>query len=118
MNIASSEWKIMKLLWERPRTIMQITKELQNETNWAKNTIITMLKRMEKKGIVYYIEDGKAKVFYANCSKEDAMMEESEEFLHKVFEGNVPMLLNTFVKKEKLNETDIDEICKLLNLKR
>lgn len=72
----------------------------------------------ETKGTVYHTEEEKAKVFYAKCSKEEAIMEESEEFLNKVFEGNVPMLLSSFVKQETLNEEDIDEICKLLNLKK
>ena len=103
MNIANSEWKRMKLLWDEPRTNMQITKALQEETNWTKNTVINMLKRMEEKGTVYHIEDGKAKVFYAKCSKEDAIMEESDEFLQKVFEGNLSLLINTFVKREELS---------------
>lgn len=118
MNIANSEWKIMRLLWEEPRTIAQITNALAEETGWKKNTVISMLKRMEEKGIVIHTEGEKAKVFYPNCSKEEAISEESEAFLHKAFEGNVSLLLNAFVKKDRLSEKDVDDICKLLNLKR
>lgn len=118
MNITNSEWKIMKLLWEEPRTIIQITKALAEETGWKKNTVISMLKRMEEKGIVRHTEGEKAKVFYPDCSKEEAISEESEAFLHKAFEGNVSLLLNAFVRKDKLSEQDVDDICKLLDLKR
>lgn len=118
MNITNSEWKIMKLLWEEPRTIIQITKALAEENGWKKNTVISMLKRMEEKGIVRHTEGEKAKVFYPDCSKEEAISEESEAFLHKAFEGNVSLLLNAFVRKDKLSEQDVDDICKLLDLKR
>lgn len=118
MNITNSEWKIMKLLWEEPRTIIQLTKALEKETGWKKNTIINMLKRLEEKAAVVHTEGGKAKVFYPNCSKEEVISEESEAFLHKAFEGNVSLFLNAFVRKDRLSEQDVDEICKLLDLKR
>lgn len=118
MNIANSEWKIMKLLWEEPRTIVQLTKALEEETGWKKNTVINMLKRLEEKGVVVHREGGKAKVFYPNCSKEEAVSEESEAFLHKAFEGKVSLLLNAFVRRDRLSEQDVDEICRLLDLER
>lgn len=118
MKITDSEWKIMVRLWETPKTITQLTKELKDDTGWSKNTIITMLKRMEEKGMVYYIEADKAKMFYANCNKEEVAIDEAEAFLDKVFEGNVPMLLSAFVKNRSLKDEDIEEICNILNLKK
>lgn len=53
VNLSSSEWKLMKPLWEQPpRTIMELTAALRTETGWTKNTIITMLSRLEAKGAV------------------------------------------------------------------
>ena len=51
VNLSSSEWKLMKPLWEQPpRTIMELTAALRTETGWTKNTVITMLSRLEAKG--------------------------------------------------------------------
>ena len=48
VNLSSSEWKLMKPLWEQPpRTIMELTAALRTETGWTKNTVITMLSRLE-----------------------------------------------------------------------
>ena len=53
VNLSSSEWKLMKPLWEQPpRTIMELTAALRTETGWTKNTVITMLSRLEAKGAV------------------------------------------------------------------
>lgn len=50
INLSDSEWKLMNHLWEQsPRTITELTAELKPETGWSKNTVITMLARLEAK---------------------------------------------------------------------
>ena len=69
IKISDAEWKIMNVLWEeQPRTMMQITKELQEETGWTKHTVMTYLKRMESKKIIHYVEGEKAKLYYYKYS--------------------------------------------------
>ena len=51
VNLSDSEWKLMNRLWEQsPRTIMELTASLKEDTGWSKNTVITMLARLEAKG--------------------------------------------------------------------
>ena len=51
--LTEAEWKIMLLLWEKsPRTMMELTRALAEDTGWSKHTVITMLKRMAVKGTV------------------------------------------------------------------
>ena len=52
ISLSDSEWKLMNRLWEQPRTIMELTAALKDETGWGKNTVITMLSRLEAKGAV------------------------------------------------------------------
>ena len=53
VNLSDSEWKLMNRLWEQsPRTIMDLTASLKEDTGWSKNTVITMLARLEAKGAV------------------------------------------------------------------
>ena len=48
INLSDSEWKLMNRLWERsPMTIMELTAAAKAETGWSKNTVITMLSRLE-----------------------------------------------------------------------
>ena len=57
VNLSDSEWKLMNRLWEQsPRTIMELTASLKEDTGWSKNTVITMLARLEAKGAVRHEE--------------------------------------------------------------
>lgn len=41
--LTEAEWKIMLLLWEKsPRTMMELTRALAEDTGWSKHTVITM----------------------------------------------------------------------------
>ena len=51
IELSNSEWKLMRRLWDRaPSTITELTAALREETGWSKNTVITMLSRLEAKG--------------------------------------------------------------------
>ena len=59
-NITKSEQKLLHLLWrEGPMSVMQITGQLEQETGWSKQAVISFLKRMEAKGLVTYEQKGR-----------------------------------------------------------
>lgn len=115
VKLTDAEWKVMETLWrEEPKTIMQITKELQEETGWTKYTVMSFLKRMEDKGAVHFIEGERAKLYYSDLKREDASLQEAEEFLGKVFEGRLGLMVNAMVKKQALSEEEIKELYDIL----
>lgn len=115
IKLTDAEWKVMETLWrEEPKTIMQITKELQEETGWTKYTVMSFLKRMEDKGAVHFIEGERAKLYYSDLKREDVSLQEAEEFLGKVFEGKLGLMVNAMVKKQALSEEEIEELYTIL----
>ncbi|MBP3544331.1 MAG: BlaI/MecI/CopY family transcriptional regulator [Lachnospiraceae bacterium] len=119
MKISDAEWKIMSLLWEsEPMTITQLTKGLLSSTGWTKYTVMTYLKRMEEKGIVYHVAGEKAKLYYADIEKDEAMIHEKNNFLTKVFKGNAALMISTMVEYNELSEEEIDKLIEILEKKR
>lgn len=117
VNLSDAEWKLMNLLWEEaPRTIMQLTNALKAETGWTKHTVISFLKRMEEKGALHYVEGEKAKLYYPDLKREEAARQETEDFLDRVFQGRMGMMLNTMVQQRALSKEDLAELHKILDL--
>lgn len=115
VNLSDAEWKIMNLLWEQaPRTMMQITNELRGETGWTKHTVMSFLKRMEEKGALHYAEGEKAKLYYPDLEREEAALRETEDFLGRVFQGKLGMMLNTMVQQRALSREELAELHKIL----
>ena len=115
IKLSESEWKVMSLLWdEAPRTIMQITNFFKESTGWTKHSVMTFLRRMEEKGAVHFEEGERAKLYYPDIEKTDAVIQETEEFLDKVFGGRMGLMLNTMVEKKALSKEEIEELYEIL----
>ena len=115
ISLSDNEWKLMGRLWERsPRTIMELTADLREETGWSKNTIITMLSRLEAKGAVRHEEGARAKAYYPAVDRERAARAETESFLGKVYGGSLGLLVSAMVESRALTEEDLAELSAIL----
>ena len=116
IDLSNSEWKLMRRLWDRPGgTITELTAALREETGWSKNTVITMLSRLEAKGAVRHEEGGRAKRYYPALQREDAAREETENFLSKVYGGSLGLMMSAMVESRQLTEADIAELSAILD---
>ena len=115
ISLSDNEWKLMGRLWERsPRTITELTADLREETGWSKNTIITMLPRLEAKGAVRHEEGVRAKAYYPAVDRETAARAETESFLGKVYGGSLGLLVSAMVESRALTEEDLAELSAIL----
>ena len=115
ISLSDNEWKLMGRLWERsPRTITELTADLREEPGWSKNTIITMLSRLEAKGAVRHEEGARAKAYYPAVDRETAARAETESFLGKVYGGSLGLLVSAMVESRALTEEDLAELSAIL----
>ena len=115
VNLSSSEWKLMKPLWEQPpRTIMELTAALRTETGWTKNTVITMLSRLEAKGAVGCRQGEPARRYYPLLEQKDAARTETKSFLDRIYGGRVGLMMSAMVESRGLSEEDIAELSAIL----
>lgn len=116
VNLSDAEWKLMNLLWEQsPRTIMELTAAAREDTGWSKNTVITMLSRLEAKGAVRHEEGGRAKLYFPVVSQTEAAREETKNFLDKVYGGSLGLMMSAMVDSRALSEADIAELSAILD---
>lgn len=115
IDLSNSEWKLMRRLWDRaPSTITELTAALREETGWSKNTVITMLSRLEAKGAVRHEEGGRAKRYFPAVDREDAAAAETESFLSRVYGGSLGLMMSAMVESRQLTEADIAELSAIL----
>lgn len=116
VNLSDAEWKLMNLLWEQsPRTIMELTAAAREDTGWSKNTVITMLSRLEAKSAVRHEEGGRAKRYFPVISQAEAAREETKNFLDKVYGGSLGLMMSAMVDSRALSEADIAELSAILD---
>jgi BlaI family penicillinase repressor len=115
ISLSDSEWKLMHLLWEKsPRTIMELTALVKQDIGWGKNTVITMLSRLESKRAVRYEMNGRARQYFPVIQREDTAITETDSFLEKVYGRSLGLMVNTMLKNHALTPNDIAELSDIL----
>ncbi len=115
IHVTNSEWYLMNCLWEEsPRTLMQLVPLLKERVGWSKSTCATMVRRMAEKGLIGYEEKGKTKYFYAKVEKEDVVVQETRDFLQRIYDGSVGMMMSALLRQNDLSGEDIQELQEIL----
>lgn len=115
ISLSDGEWKLMNLLWERsPRTIADMVDALRRDTGWNKNTIFVMLSRMEEKGATRFENGGRVRLYYPTVEKGEIAVRETENFLKKVYDGSLGLMVASMAGQKALTKEDIDELYSIL----
>jgi len=116
-DIAESEWSIMEALWESsPQTASEVTKTLRPTTNWAENTVRTLLTRLVEKGALKTGENTSGTRTYMPAVKREACVRaEGESFMQRLFGGAAKPLLVHFAQNSKLTAEEVKELKKILD---
>ena len=115
-ELSDAEWVLMKKLWETsPMTVTQLTAAVRDDTGWSKHTVISLLSRMEAKGAIGHRDGQRAKGYYPVLPKDDALRSETEQFLDRVFDGRVGLMMSAIMDSRALSRADIDELRSILD---
>ncbi len=115
IGLSNSEWRIMENLWEQaPKTATQLIKAMEVETGWAKSTTKTLLKRMEQKGCIAYREGAKAREYYPLLKREEVVESETSNFINRIYNGSLGLMVNTLVKRQDMPEEEMEELYRII----
>lgn len=112
--VTSSEWSIMELLWESPKTLMELVSTLSETVGWSKSTVTTMVRRMTEKGLIDFDTDGRTKLFHAAVAREEVVAQETDSLLSRAYHGSLGLMLSAMVGSKGLKKSDIDELYAIL----
>ncbi len=114
--LTPAEWNIMESLWENaPKIGREIVGDLKESAGYSRSTTLTMLTRMTKKGYLECAEDGKGiKTYRPLIDRREAVRQETDHFLNRVYHGRLSLLVSTFTEKQKLSKQEIDDLYEIL----
>lgn len=114
-DLTKAEEQIMQVLWQLEKAFVKEVIEELPLPKPAYNTVSTIIRILETKGFIGHEAFGKAHQYYPLISKEEYKRHATEKLLGNYFENSVESMFSFFVKEEKLDLTDVDEILKMIN---
>lgn len=109
------ELEILKVLWEQGECSVRIVyrQMLANQPDGkdlAYNTVQTLLRLMEDKGLVTHRVDGRAFVYSAAYSREQS----ATRFLDRVFDGAASQLVLSLIRSERIPPDELEKMQQLI----
>ena len=96
------EMEILKVLWEHgPKSVSDVHRILQIEEGKPQhlNTVQTLLRLMETKGLVSHRSEGRSFIYEPLFSREETAV----RFLDRVFDGAASQLVMSLLKAERIS---------------
>ncbi len=110
-KVFESEYRFCLLLWKHePINSTKLAKICKEELGWSRTTTYTVIKRLSDRGVV---KNENATVT-SLISKEEIQAAEMDEMMEKTFEGSLPAFIAAFGRRQKLSDTEIEEIRRII----
>lgn len=113
-ELTRAEEQIMQILWQIEKGFVKDVMDELPEPKPAYNTVSTIIRILEQKGFADHTAYGKSHEYYPIVSKEQYRTFATEKLMDGYFENSVESMFSFFVKKNKLDVKEADEILKLI----
>jgi predicted transcriptional regulator len=105
------ELEILKVLWELGKgSVREVLERLDPGGDTHFNTVQTLLRIMEDKGLVRHRAVGRTFIYFPKHSREKV----TRRFLHKVFDGALDRLVLSLLQAENTSVRDLEELERII----
>lgn len=105
-TLTDAELRIMRVLWARPQsTTMDVVNAIVDPP-LARNTVMTVLGVLERKGYVRHRTEGRTFIYSAVVAQEAARGSALENVLTRFFDGSAEALVSKLLDSKKISAAD------------
>ncbi len=114
LPLGERELDLLGTLWRHgPGTVAAVRAQLPADL--AYNTVLTILRNLEAKGLVGHTEEGRLHRYHAIVAEERVQASQVTRLLNKLFRGSPVDLMAHLVADERLSADDVRALQQLLD---
>ncbi|MGI9516241.1 MAG: BlaI/MecI/CopY family transcriptional regulator, partial [Pirellulaceae bacterium] len=98
--------------------VQDVIEHLQPGRKPAYTTVLTTLQNLTKSGWVNPEKSGRAYVYHATKSRQQAGAKSIAAFVRRAFDGNTRAMFQTLLEQQELTPKELDELRKMIDAKR
>jgi len=114
-TLTDAELRLMNVLWDQgAATVEELIGLIDGEPKPAHNTVLTLLRILEKKGYVAHGREGRAFRFRPLLDRTGARRTALRYLLSRFFEGSPGLLVQNVLEQERLSDEEIARLRQLI----
>ena len=115
MQLSNAEEQLMQILWKQEKAFMKDLIEAYPEPRPATTTVATLLKRMQDKNFVDYIQYGRSREYFALVRKKDYFAKQVNGMIKNFFNDSAAQFASFFTKETDLSQQELEDLKKLID---
>jgi predicted transcriptional regulator len=108
--LTDAELRIMRILWSRPEATVNDVAERIPPPRLARNTVLTMLGILERKGYVAHTTAGRTFVYRALVDRETVRHRVVDDVVSRFFDDSPKSLVLQLIGSERISKADLEHI--------
>lgn len=117
MELSNAEEQLMQILWKKEKAYMKDLVDAYPEPKPAVTTVATLLKRMQDKGFVGYIQLGRSREYFPKVSKKSYFSKQMNGMIKSFFNDSASQFASFFTRETDLTEDELKDLRKLIDEK-
>jgi len=114
-TLTEAELRIMNVLWERQSaTVHEVLEALPSKPALAYNSVLTIVRILEKKGYVKHEKDKRAHVYLPLMDRKDATRFEVRHLVSRFFGNSNEQLVLNVLEETSIDAEELDRLRQLL----
>ena len=101
----------MRVLWNRgSATVAEAVADIGGHPVPAYNTVLTLLRILERKGYVSHAKAGRAFVYRPRVARDDARRSALRHLVRRLFDGSPDLLVLNVLEDEQMSGAELDRL--------
>lgn len=114
-ELSASQMEIMEVIWEHGElSVMQVLEKINERRSVARNTVRTLLERMEEKGWIQHREHGRTFYYKAIVPRRTSIGQKIVEIVDSWCGGDVEPLVNALIHYRGLSKVELKSLRTIL----
>lgn len=114
-TLTAGELPLMQVLWQQgSATVGELAESLAKDKAVAYNTVLTLMRILERKGYVRHTKDGRAFVYHPVVDSGEASRTAVRQLLSRFFNGSPELLVLNLLRDEALDGSELDRLRRLI----
>ena len=110
IRLSKLEEDILNKLWKLERAFPKVLITYLKKPVPPYNTVLSSIRKLEKLGYVGYKKYGKSHEYYPILKKEEYSKSLFKKLFHELLDGSNETMLSYFMKEEKINIEEMEEL--------
>jgi len=108
--LTNAELRIMRILWSCPGSTVNDVSEKITSPRLARNTVMTMLGILERKGYVAHTTAGRTFVYRPVVDRDTVRHRVIDDVVSRFFDNSPKSLVLQLIGSERISKTDLEQI--------